>query len=416
VKKQRCPACAPVKGGEMTLLVVGSDSRARVKGADAQSFCKTATCADQKGPEHSDSILLVHMSAASGKASLLSIPRDLYVPIATTKRRDRINTAFSISPDALIQTIKANLGIAVNHYVIVDFIGFRDIVTAMGGVDVPFATPARDQVSGLQVDHPGCVKLDGDNALAYVRSRHYEFLDATGWHPDPTGDIGRMQRQQDFVRRVAHKASSIRDPFTLNDLVARGVHDVRVDSGLSMSTALGLVRRFHSLPPDSLQSFTIPTDPMTVHGADVLRMHEPEAHAVVAQFLQASSPPPDPASVHVRVLNGTGKAGAAAALAQQLRQAGFAVTGTGNAGPRRAASVIRYSPDAAAGALLLQSRLDGPSQLQSDATLTGGNVVLETASSLKGLRQAPSARANGASGAPPPASPSTTAAAPPSPC
>ncbi|MBV8304398.1 MAG: LCP family protein, partial [Acidimicrobiia bacterium] len=177
-----CPDCGGRgAGGPMTVLVVGSDSRANLSAADAQQFCALPDCSDQAGPNHSDSIMLIHVDPAQKKATVLSIPRDLNVPIANTGKRDRINSADSPSTETLVQTINENFGIKVDHFVIVDFVGFRSIVGSLGGIDVYFPSPAQDKVSGLHVAQAGCAHLDGNNALGYVRSRHYQYFEAGRW-------------------------------------------------------------------------------------------------------------------------------------------------------------------------------------------------------------------------------------------
>ena len=120
------------------------------------------------------------------------------MPIAGTDYSDRVNTSFSVGGAAgLIATIEGALGFPINHYVEVDFVGFRDIVNAVDGVKVYFPSPVRDEVAGLFIDDPGCVKLDGDAGLAFVRSRNYETYESRrvadrphrrpGPHPAPAG-------------------------------------------------------------------------------------------------------------------------------------------------------------------------------------------------------------------------------------
>ncbi|MDQ6724885.1 MAG: LCP family protein [Actinomycetota bacterium] len=388
IKTQPCASCVPA-GKEMTVMVVGSDSRANLSPQEAASFCEKADCSDQAGPEHSDTLLLLHVGAGGSKATVLSIPRDTNVAIAGTARRDRINTAFSVSPDTLITTIRQNFGIEVNHYVVVDFVGFRRIVAAVGGIDVYFAAPARDAFSGLNVAQPGCNHLDGDQALGYVRSRHYEYFESGSWHPDPYSDLSRIQRQQDFIRRVVRKALAVRNPFTLNHLI---------DAGLSQGDLLSLGRRFRSLSPDAVDMFTLPTDPITVGGAAELKVQQPDASLTIQRFLQQQPPPAPPASaptplanqVRVRVLNGSGRPGQATDVAKQLADAGFAVAGTGDASAfHYADTVISYGSGQQDKASSLQARLRGPSQLRPDPSLRGVDAVVITGTTFAGVTAAP---------------------------
>src|SRR5699024_9148202 len=102
------------------------------------------------------------------------LPRDLYVPIPGSGS-GRINEAIEIGgPELLIETIRDYLGIPINHYAQVDFYGFRRLVAAIDGVEVWFPNPARDTMSDLNVPEAGCVRLDPDNALGFVRSRAFQ--------------------------------------------------------------------------------------------------------------------------------------------------------------------------------------------------------------------------------------------------
>jgi LCP family protein required for cell wall assembly len=194
IPRAACRQCVPTDGGgaPMTVLLVGSDSREGISAAESRSFCQQQNCRDQAGPEHSDTIILLRTDPARRKASLLSIPRDLNVAIPGTPRRDRINSTYAGGPGLLAQAISDNLHIPVNHFIGVNFVGFRGIVAAIGGINVYFPSPARDKSSGLHVTNPGCVHLDPDNALGYVRSRHYEYFEGGRWHDDPYSDFSRI--------------------------------------------------------------------------------------------------------------------------------------------------------------------------------------------------------------------------------
>jgi LCP family protein required for cell wall assembly len=394
ITRVACPDCGGRgAGGPMTVLVVGSDSRANLSAADAAHFCEKPDCSDQAGPNHSDSIMLIHADPAQKKATVLSIPRDLNVPIAGTSQRGRINTAFSKSIDALVQTVNVDFGVKVDHFVIVDFVGFRSIVTSLGGISVYFPSPARDVSSGLHVAQAGCANLDGDNALGYVRSRHYQYFEAGRWHDDPYSDLSRIQRQQDFIRRVMRKSLSVRNPLTVNALIGNAVHAVKIDDHLSQSDILHLGQRLHSLSPDAVEMLTVPTSPITVGAAQELKLQEPQASQTIQQFLQLGSstspggpPPVLPTSVRVRVLNGTGLKGQATAAATKLQEAGFGVAGSGDAdsfGYRT--SVVRYGPGQEAKARYVASLVVGGAQVQSDPTLKAVDLVVVTGSSFAGV-------------------------------
>jgi LCP family protein required for cell wall assembly len=150
--------------GSINLLVVGSDTR---QGLRDGGFGEAAG-------QRSDVIILVHLVPAARHAAVLSIPRDLYVPVAGTDGSAKINSAFNRGPGQLVQTIQQGFGIPIHHYLLVNFDGFREVVDALGGVAMYFPRPVRDSnngrnESGLNVPKPGCHRLGGDQALALGR-------------------------------------------------------------------------------------------------------------------------------------------------------------------------------------------------------------------------------------------------------
>ena len=134
----------------------------------------------------------------------LSLPRDLWLPI-NGGAEQRINTAIGQGPEALINTVQSELRIPISNYVQVDLAGFIDVVDAIGGVDITIENPVFDRNSGLDLPTAGVVTLDSTQALAWVRSRTFtEIIDG---QPvvDPTSDLGRVQRQQEFMRALLNK-------------------------------------------------------------------------------------------------------------------------------------------------------------------------------------------------------------------
>src|SRR4051812_9112593 len=136
-------------GKVMNVLLVGSDTRADL--SDAKNFGG----ASDVGGQRSDTIMILHVDPKQKKAAILSFPRDLYVPLANGDK-NRINAAFNNGPDLLIKTVKQDFGIDIDHYVEVNFDGFKGIVNAIGGINVYFSAPARDAFSGLRIGTAGC--------------------------------------------------------------------------------------------------------------------------------------------------------------------------------------------------------------------------------------------------------------------
>ena len=385
-----------ISGEPMNVLLVGSDTRATIEGEDRSRFGSER----QVGGQRSDTIIVLRIEPESQRAAMLSVPRDLYVKIAGTDRSSRINDAFQAGPDRLIQTISDNLNIPIHHYVQVDFNGFRSIVDALGGVDIYSSARARDTVSGLNIPNPGCISLDGEQALAFVRSRNYQYYENGKWRTDPTGDLGRIERQQDFIRRVLKKANSKAkglDFIAVNSLVNAGIKNVQIDEHFSSKDISALARRFRSLDPNAVQMYTLPTVAANVGGASVLRLKQPEATAVVDAFL-AKTPPPaaagpepevpaiPPSSIRVRVLNGSGAEGQARSVSADLGEVGFRIAGAGQADSfRYDATVIRYAPGQRDKALVVQSKIQGATELKEDTSLQAIDVVVVTGGKFAGV-------------------------------
>jgi LCP family protein required for cell wall assembly len=381
-------------------LLVGSDTRAFTAGdPDAEaSFGGAGAVAGQRA----DTIILIRVDPAAETAAMVSFPRDLWVETAGTDRRGRINTAFEDGPEQLIRTITENFGIPVHHYLQVDFAGFKGLVDAVDGVEVYLPAPVRDRAadgsnpSGLDITDSGCISLSGDQALSYVRSRHFqELIDGT-WRADPSGDIGRITRQQDFIRRAMREAISkdLLNPARVNELVDVAIDNVTVDRDLDAGDLVSLGKRFRSLTPESLQQFTLPVENGNVGGASVLFLQEgSQAQDVLDVFRGAEPAAPEdvaPAAVTVRVLNGTGVRGQAAAARDGLAVAGFTVAGVGDGSSGTSVTTIRYGAGQEAKAALLRRFLVEPTaNLVEDPALEGVDAVLLTGDTYAGVLAEP---------------------------
>ena len=386
-------------GPPMNVLVVGSDTRTGL--ANGAQFGGAAV-----GGARSDTIMLVHLDPGAGTASLLSIPRDLYVPIPG-KGTNRINSAFDTGPDLLVRTIQDDLGIPINHFVEVNFDSFRQVVTALGGVKFWYPEPVRDNDngvndSGLNITTPGCYNLTGDSALALVRTRHLQYQQNGRWIFEGESDLARIRRQQLFVKKVVSKAEAtgVADITRLNGVVGGIVGNLTIDSGFSQAEIVKLARRYRSFNPSSLPGNTLPTTAAVIGGADVLLLDKTRAPAAIAawQANPGSAPaaagpstavaPVDPSTISVGVLNGSGRSGEARSATTALASLGFkaSVSGSGAADNYGYTTpVIRYGTGDQARAAELQSALIGGAQLQADPTLTPGSLVLVTGSGYTGV-------------------------------
>ncbi len=216
-------------------LIVGSDSRAN--GDPDGNDDTTAGC------DCSDTMMILRRDPELG-ASILSLPRDLWVPIAGRDgAKAKLNSAYADGPDVLARTITDNFGIPINHYLEIDLAGFIKLVDEIGGVEVCFDFASRDSGSGLDVQ-PGCQNLQGPMALAYARSRHLEEWrpDENGdynWVPDNKNDLGRIERQQHFIRLAADKllAEVTSNPLRLGDLLDAATNVITFDDSIDVLEA-----------------------------------------------------------------------------------------------------------------------------------------------------------------------------------
>jgi LCP family protein required for cell wall assembly len=390
-----------------TVLVIGSDTRALGSGSSA-AYGNTA----QDPGQRSDSILLVRVTPDTHSLALFSIPRDTLVPIpgmGTT----RINAAFNTgNPALLVKVLSQDFGIQVNHVAQFNFDTFEDVANAIGGVYQWFPTSAKDDYSDLGITVPpggACVLLTGATALAFARSREYEYELDGGWYYQqfPESDLGRIQRQQDFVKLAAKKAQKIAptDPLALNALVSKLTGDVKLDSGFSNSLIFDLIKDYRHADLSTIPSFTYPTtnvpgagtlDPDTALGTQTIQQWldsgqpapapttvtpKPTVATTAVPTTVAAPPSPtttiEPASVSIEVVNGSGTANQATQAASQLKSMGYLVTTGADATSDHTQSVIHYAPDSLADAKQLQAEVGGASTLLLDRSLVATPFNLE---------------------------------------
>lgn len=309
-------------------LIVGVDSDAGLAPDDPVRNGRDS------GPDpvvglRSDTIMVVRIDPSKTAAQVLSFPRDLWVDIPG-KSQNRMNSALEFGgADLLIETIKQDFGIDINHYVQVDFAGFQSMVKLLDGMPVYFSTPVKDQ-DGLNVQTAGCTTLDQYSALDYVRARHLKYQNANGrWVSDGTSDFGRISRQQDFMRRLIRRAvkQGARNPVKLADMVGVGVKNIKLDNDTTLKDLIELGTAFRNFDASSLKTYSLPVSDITRGGADVLDLQEAAAQPVLDLFrgtgTDATAGEVTPGAVTVQVRNGSGKANQAATTTDQLRALGF---------------------------------------------------------------------------------------------
>jgi LCP family protein required for cell wall assembly len=275
--------------GPVNILVVGSDSRS---GTDPNAFGTP----EETGPPRSDTAFLLRIDGPSVRA--LWIPRDLEVNV--DGQPALINSALNTGPQHLIDTIRTELGVTVDHYVEVDFNSFPRVVDAVGGVRVFSPGQVRDEFSGLRLAAGGCQKLDGNTALAWVRSRHLEvYQPASGEWADasPRADLDRGARQQDFIRELARQAQrkADGDPVAAVRIADAVLPALRLDQSFKREEVFALVKTLLGFDMANAQMSTMPVQDAGdgVH----LALRQPDADAALAPFRGGTAPsgPPRPA-------------------------------------------------------------------------------------------------------------------------
>src|SRR4051794_6940417 len=330
-----CSSCHRPNGGvagDLNILIVGSDSRS---GLTAQQ--KQQLHVGQDVGQRSDTMILLHIPRGGGKAILVSLPRDSYVKIPAHKdssghrvpaSMNKLNTAYSFGgPRLTVRTVEDNTGVRIDHYVEVNFLGFVNMVNALGGVTVCTPTPISDPVrrlptggyggSGLELP-AGKSELDGTRALEYVRAREF----------DPSADLGRIQRQQKFMSAMVQKAKSagvLLNPVRLFHLIGAVGKSLTTDKDFGTKQLKDLALHLRSMSPANVQMLTVPLEPGSFNeGAvgNVVKWDPVKSKRLFRDLtkdipLNKASKSPKvtiaPSSISVEVLNSTDKNGFAAA-------------------------------------------------------------------------------------------------------
>ncbi len=403
----------PVPAGDPeNYLVVGSDVR---EGHDGRL---------------TDTIMVVRVDPGEAQASVLSLHRDTWVRIAGTDRSDKINSAYALgaTPEegaqSLIETIRENFGVPIHHYVEVSFDGFARLVDSVGGIPLWFDTAVRDERSGFYEERLGCVTLDGPRALQFVRSRHLEYLDADGeWADDVTADLGRVTRQQIFMREAAARvlAEVQSSPLAVTQLIDIVIDTVRLDGGLGLGDIRDLADRFRDFSTENLRTYSLPVTEAGPPRYEV-NVVEREAQPILDVFRGQDPGEISPDLISVTVLNGSGTEGQANDVAGALQAIGFDVLTPGNLGPEGTIvgrTQVRHAPGDVASGQRLARHVTGGAELVENPMLEQGSVELVTGTDFTTVHDQPSpveetTTTASSSPAGPPSTASASASAPPS--
>ena len=337
----------------LNILVMGSDTRQ----GQGRGFGSATSITGAR----SDTTLLVHLPADRESATVVSIPRDTIVDVPACKTdsgmtspyRDRFNSAFSIGgPGCTIKTVEQNTGVFIDHYVIVDFNGFADVVDALGGVDVCLPEPVVEPKSKLDLP-AGVSTVRGEQALAFVRVRAI----GTG------SDIDRIDRQQAFISSLINKAKSsgtLLNPVRLIPFLEAATKSLTVDPGLkSLNKLRELAQEVKDIP---LKDITFITTPWVVNPEDpnTVIWNTAKTDKLWDAIINDETYPPEPpaptivdgepldvapSAIAVRVLNGSRVDGVATQAGEDLDRLGYDVVGVGDADSSRfTETVVRFDP------------------------------------------------------------------------
>lgn len=367
----------------LNILVMGSDTRE----GQGRGFGSDVTGA------RSDTTLLLHLPASRERALVVSIPRDTIVDIPECKtetgtsapQTTRFNEAFSTGgPGCTIKTVESLTDVFIDHFVIVDFLGFQDVVSALGGVDVCLPEAVFDQKSGLDLP-AGISTVEGEQALAFVRARYI----------GDGSDISRIDRQQAFLSSVIEKARSsgtLLNPLKLVPFLDAATKSLTTDPELaSLNELRKLAQEVRSIPPKDVTFMTTPWIPNPEDPNTVVWQTDKTDELWEAIRTDAEYPPPapkptvidgepltiPPEEIALRVLNGSGVDGAATKAANELGKQDYYIAGVDTAESSDFIStIVRYDPINSEAARTVAASIPGATRVEVVGLGTTVEVVV----------------------------------------
>jgi len=430
---------APVKGddaGTENILMIGSTDRCALKVQNPAY----GLCSQGVNGVNSDVVMILHLNPTDHSVSILSIPRDLFVPNARSDGANKIDAALYQGPDQLIAAVEEDFGIPIQHFVELNFDSFINVVQALGGIKMYFPEPVYDAYSGLNIQTTGCLQLNGTQALQVVRARHVQYKgpgvttsDPAYWPQEAQSDIARIRRDHEFLRVLASavKAKGLSNPLTDQQLVSGVVGQLTVDSGFSASDMISLVLGYHNVDVGNAPELTMPVSvdqfgSYVYQGGsygDIEFPAQPQDHDAVDQFLglkantedtYSGGTLPSPSTVTVSVLNGSGAYNQATTTSQGLQALGFHIGTIGDSPPvgQEAETVVYYAsktPAQLAAAQLVANSLSGAVIMAMDPSQVkpGSQVTVVTGTDFS-VNPPPAATTTTQAGAAAPTTPTTS--------
>ncbi|MGN6473795.1 MAG: LCP family protein, partial [Mycobacteriales bacterium] len=403
---------APPKlvGKAENFVLIGSDTRAGANGS--------GTGGAKIAGARSDTTIILHISAGRAGATLISIPRDSYVQIPacvvgpngqqSAPQMNKFNAAYSIGGEynnryaasCTIHTIETLTGLHIDHYAVVDVVGFKRMVSALGGVKMCVAHPLVDPIvndgggnfhgSGLNLPAGKHVEIDGAQALALMRARYAL---------DGGGDLPRIKRQQEFAAAMIRKATStslLVDPFKLQSFLSAAASSLTTD-GFGLSTMRKLAGALHEVGAGGVHLLTVPNltgqpglpygdvewDPNKAPALWYALRHDQPLPGVASP---SPSPSPTasptaagpaltvpPSGIYIAVENGTTTQGLAHTVANQLIAEGFHVVSVGDAANKPyARTEVEYGSTKVQSSQTVQAAFPGSTRVASP---TAGSTI-----------------------------------------
>src|SRR5215467_6909741 len=385
----------PKLNGSENILIIGSDSRTGTHGRFGRGIQGS----------RSDTSMILHIPPTHTGAVVISFPRDTMVPIYGCERDDnghpgqqaqpgvleQLNSTFSYGgPACLWMTLEQVTRIHIDHFVMVNFGGFKSIVNDVGGVPVCLPFAIKDPASKLNLP-AGKSVVKGSQALAFVRERHIGY----------GSDLQRINRQQVFLASLAQKikqSSSLTNPAKLYSLTHDIASSLTTDSGLTFTDMYAIANSLKGLSTSALQFIMAPVVPYPLNPNDLVEFAQPSAddlfHAIARanHILKAARrdehvkplPTVKPGQVQLQVLNGTSVAGLAAITAGQLTARGFKVAHFGNS-TAASSTVIEYASSTQMPQVnTLEKEIPGATARQV-TTIKRSTLSLVLGSSFKGV-------------------------------
>jgi len=276
----------PSSDGLDVFLIVGSDSRAELD--DSEEF------GDFSG-QRADVVIVLLRPRDGSTAAILSVPRDLLVESACSGREMRINVTLEgcgddmNGPTAVTLTVETLTGVGVDHFAMVDLAGFIGAVDAVGGYEICVEHDVRDRRALLALP-AGCTLATGDQALAWLRSRHTQELTDSGWQTmSGVSDLTRNERQREFMVSMMSRLADFSSPQDIAALAREVAPHVTVDSSLSFVDAVGLGWTMRGLGSGSILELDVPVRYATTDNGALVLVSTVAVAEVVDSYLSGGS-------------------------------------------------------------------------------------------------------------------------------